>query len=294
MHTRGQHEPEPGRGEEPGGVFVLTREQLRELDTLAEREFGIPSIVLMENAAIHAADLALETLGEIADCRVLIVCGPGKNGGDGLAVARHLHNASIDVRVVMCGEVGAMPRDAATNAEIVRRMGLAYEHANEQTLGDAVERATSEFAPDMVIDALMGTGLSRPLAGGFAAAVEAMNAAGDRGVPILSLDCPSGMDVNTGGCEGPCVRANLTVTFAGLKPGFLSLEAQEYLGEVVVGDIGAPRELLARLGARLVSGHLETLAEEHVDSPVGDAGHRKGERDEDQDEDGGLARRRRA
>jgi hydroxyethylthiazole kinase-like uncharacterized protein yjeF len=229
-------------------VLVFSRAAAREVDLCAAKEFAIPTILLMENAARNIADIALDGLEGVESPRVLVLCGPGNNGGDGLAAARHLHNAGLTVHVALAFPIGAATGDAAINLGIVQRMGLPITRLREDS--SALDRLAEKEAPDLLIDALFGTGLSRPLEGPMKALVEAVNRQAGRGMDVLSVDLPSGMDADTGEALGCAVRANVTVTFGGLKAGFLSLEAQSYLGEVVVVDIGVPRELLERLAAR--------------------------------------------
>lgn len=227
---------------------VFTRESLRQVDRLAHEEFGIPSIVLMENAARHVADVALDGLEADEQPGALIVCGPGNNGGDGLAAARHLHNAGLEVSILLVTD--APTGDAAANLDIARRMNLRIESA--AVSGDPVRRAWDNLPrPGVLIDALFGTGLSRPVESAAARLIEGINHLAQAGVPVLAVDCPSGMDVNTGETLGAAVCATVTVSFVGLKEGFLSLAAQPLLGEIVVADIGAPRELVERFGRLL-------------------------------------------
>jgi NAD(P)H-hydrate epimerase len=247
-------------------VYVLTRDASRELDRLALEEFGIPTIVLMENAARHAADIALDGLEGIDAPHVIIAAGPGNNGGDGLALARHLHNAGCTVAILQAQD----PKpgsDAVVHLGICQKMGIRVERPPARGLSMWLDDAIARLGScDLIVDALVGTGLSRPLEGVFASLARAITLRGHGGCPVLSLDCPSGMDVETGeamtvpggerakdaGGEG-VVRASVTITFCGLRPGFLTLAAQAYLGEVVVADVGAPRELLDRLGTRIAS-----------------------------------------
>lgn len=224
----------------PREVFVLTRTAAREVDRIAASEYGMPTIVLMENAARRVAETALAMV-DVPTPRVLIFCGTGNNGGDGLAAARHLHNAGARVRVEMVGGSERCGGDARVNLEIVRRMGLELREF------DSTRRDGAE-APDVVIDALLGTGTDRPLNDVFAAAVARINAMADGGAAVLAVDLPSGLDAQTGAVLGVAVRADVTVTFAGIKPGLLALEAQQCVGEVIVADIGVPVELIRRLG----------------------------------------------
>jgi hydroxyethylthiazole kinase-like uncharacterized protein yjeF len=215
----------------------------------------------MENAARHVADVALDGLEAVDAPKVLIVCGPGNNGGDGLAAARHLHNAGLRVTVLLAGDPPRYRGDARTNLDIIQRMGVRIIAAQPGEEARSLAAAAHGLgASDLIIDALVGTGLTRDLDAAMAGMVQEVNCLAADGVPVLAVDLPSGMDADTGDPRLVAVRATVTVTFAGIKEGFLALEAQPFLGEVVVADIGAPRELLDRLGRRL------------VDSPAPDAG----------------------
>jgi len=228
--------------------LVLTREGARTLDRLAGERYAIPSIVLMENASRGAADAARDLLPSGPDsCEALVFCGPGNNGGDGFACARHLHNAGARVRLVLLADPDKYKADAATNLEIVRRMRLPLSPF------DADEPPAPTPRPDLVIDAIFGTGLTRPVGGPFARAVERLNALGALGVPVLALDLPSGLDAETGRPLGTAVRASRTVTFEALKPAMLELPAQRYLGDIVVAPIGVPRELTEALASACVA-----------------------------------------
>jgi len=229
-------------------VYILTRQAVREVDRLAMEEFGIPSIVLMENAAFHLADVALHLTGEAGLPRILVVCGPGNNGGDGFAAARHLHNSGAEVAIVHAGP--AKPAsDAAINLAIAQKMGLPIERVKGDDGAGAIERAVAALGPpDLVIDALLGTGLDRAVREPALGMIARINDLGASGAQILAVDIPSGLDADTGEALGAAVTADVTVSFVGIKAGFTKLIAQEHIGDVVVADIGAPRELTARLG----------------------------------------------
>lgn len=230
-------------------VFVFDRAGIRAVDSLATRVFGVPSVVLMENAARHAADVALDLVEGNATPTVAVFCGGGNNAGDGFAVARHLANAGLDVRLGMLTPIARLKGDALTNATIAKRMGLSMSSIATRTEASVAKLAKGA---DLIIDALFGTGLDRPLAGAALAIVRAINRAAGKGpTPVLSLDVPSGLDADTGAALGDAIKADVTVTFAGLKRGFLIEGAWPYLGETIIADIGAPRELLERLGTRL-------------------------------------------
>ncbi len=220
-------------------AFVLTRETAREVDRIAVEQFGVPSIVLMENAAIALAQQTVSLMFESGVHDAVIVCGPGNNGGDGLAVARHLHNDGAGVRVVLAP--GVRRGDAAINLEIVERMSIEIVRSDDGA-------PAAGPAPGVVVDALFGTGLTREVSGPDAALVAWINDQRARGSRVIAADVPSGIDADTGAVLGCAVRADRTVTFAGAKPGLLRLDAQEYVGELVIASIGCPRGVVESLG----------------------------------------------
>src|SRR4051812_22219536 len=170
-------------------IYVFTRDAVRKLDRLAVEEFGIPSVVLMENAARHVTDVALDGLETVEAPKVLVVCGPGNNGGDGLAAARHLHNAGLRVTVFLAGNAAQYSGDARVNLDIVNRMGLRVFQMDPANPGRSIAGAADGLgATDLIVDALVGTGLSRDLDGAFATIVQEINGIAADGVPILSVD----------------------------------------------------------------------------------------------------------
>ena len=239
------------------GVLVFSRKQIREVDRLATEEFGIPSILLMENAARGVTGVILEGLQGLENPSALIVCGPGNNGGDGLAVARHLANRNVRVAIVLAGAPTAFKGDALTNLTIAQKMDLPIFEAGNSP-GAAMAAADALLGePVLVIDALLGTGLDRPATGVMAELITQMNAIRVRGSTLVAIDVPSGLDCDTGEAgtdasgAGPVVEADLTIALAGVKAGFLTATAQKQVGELVVVDIGAPRELVSRIGRPL-------------------------------------------
>lgn len=223
-------------------VYELTVDAVRELDRRAIEEYGIPGIVLMENAARGVREHALAMLGQARNPDCLIVCGPGNNGGDGLGVARHLVAFGVPTTVVLLAGAGACRGDAAINLRIVERMSIPVRTAADIAASDG-------DPPGLIIDALFGTGLTRAPEGSAADLIGWLNRARDRAGLVLSVDVPSGLDAGTG-CPlgGACVRADRTVTLAAVKPGLTRLEAQTYVGDLAVVDIGAPTALLGALG----------------------------------------------
>jgi NAD(P)H-hydrate epimerase len=228
----------------PACPLYLTREQARTLDRRAIEELGIPGIVLMENAGRRMAEL-IRSLG--IGGPVVVCCGKGKNGGDGLVIARHLANAGATVRILLFADPEQLPGDARTNYGIVARMGaLKGGPGLEVVPGDVNDtRLRDELAAaDWVVDALFGSGLRGAVPPPFDRIIAAINAGPAR---ILAVDVPSGVDSNSGVPAGPTVRAHHTATVAAPKKGFREPTAAQWLGEVHVIDMGCPPELLAKV-----------------------------------------------
>lgn len=222
--------------------FSLTRAQVRELDRRAMTEFGVPGVVLMENAGRGAAELLIRLNADRQ--RVLIVCGPGNNGGDGFVMARHLENAGLTVwTFLFLPNPAGLSGDAAVQEQIWTRSGHRTP-AIHNGLSDHLRRVLLEdltLQRGWIVDALFGTGLTRPLGPPFDEVVTAVNASGR---PVLAVDLPSGLDCDTGEPLGPTIRATHTATFVAPKAGFENPAARPWLGEVHVLDIGAPKKLV--------------------------------------------------
>ena len=200
---------------------TVTVAEARAIDRDAVDRLGMPSILLMENASRGVAEHAA-ALGD----RFVILCGPGNNGGDGLAAARHLGPARCRVCLLKEPSVDSSP-DAHLQLEILRRAGFTPSFDDPAADDGAVW-----------IDALFGTGLARPVEGRAAEWIAAMNAA--RG-PKLAVDVPSGLDADRGEAWSEAtVRADVTVTFAAAKRGMVEPAAAPYVGRLVVVPLGIP------------------------------------------------------
>jgi NAD(P)H-hydrate epimerase len=214
--------------------FSLSRDEVRDLDRRATHEFGVPGIVLMENAGREAAELLLRLNPKRQE--VLILCGPGNNGGDGFVVARHLQNALVPVSAMYLGD--QPPRgDAGVQYTIARKSGLIRGFSDDLA-------AKLDFLLGIrgwIVDAMFGTGLSRAMTSPFTEIVAAINLSKQS---VLAVDTPSGLDCDTGEPLGPTIRATHTATFVAPKKGFQSQQAKPFLGEVHVLDIGAPKKLV--------------------------------------------------
>lgn len=236
---------------------MFSRAGVRALDRAAAEELQIPTLLLMENAATALEECCAEVMREKSLERVAIICGPGNNGGDGLALARRLANRGLDPFVGLTAPADRFRGDAEANLSVVERMGLRVvdpilalspQAAIEIIFRDGYYGSSDEeLRRLLIVDAMIGTGLDRPLSSPAADAARWMNALRGRGATVVSADIPSGLDADSGlpiGLEA--VQADVTVTFAGLKLGFLQACAWRYTGRIVVGDIGAPAELLRR------------------------------------------------
>jgi ADP-dependent NAD(P)H-hydrate dehydratase / NAD(P)H-hydrate epimerase len=214
-------------------IPVLSREQVRDVDRHAVDVCHVPSIVLMENAGRGAAELVLARL-EHRSGLVVVVCGAGNNGGDGFVVARRLLVAGASVRVLFTSSRERLRGDALVNHDAWLGVGGTVDPVTEVELGhlDELLRGAS-----IVVDALLGTGLDRPVTGLLAAVIERVNRA--PGLRV-ALDVPSGLDANTGCPLGVSVRADETVTFAALKLGLVTSIGADHAGRVTVVDIGIP------------------------------------------------------
>lgn len=202
------------------------------VDRRAIDDLGIPGPVLMENAAIGLADALGENFP--AARRVLILAGPGNNGGDGLALARHLDGRGYEVEVFLLGK--ARPSgDALLQLEILERCGIGCPQVQE---GDDLAPLMAAAArADLLVDSLFGTGLSRPLQGFFAGLIAAL---AELGKNVLAVDLPSGLDASLPNPIGPCLPAMVSVTFAAPKIAHLLPPACDLCGRVVITDLGLP------------------------------------------------------
>jgi NAD(P)H-hydrate epimerase len=229
-------------------TLAVTRRQSRELDRRAIEEYGIPGLVLMENAGRGCVDL-LERLG--IGGPVVILCGKGNNAGDGFVIARHLEIRGYDCRVLLLGAPNELRGDAAANFAILR-------HTNVPIIDLSFERAKPSSAPSVnaqlenhrdaawLVDALLGTGAQGDPRAPYDAAIEWINAR-PHTTRVVAVDLPSGLDCDTGQPAIHTVRADHTCTFAAMKIGFSQPAARAFTGTVHVCDIGVPPRLISKM-----------------------------------------------
>lgn len=224
-------------------MLLATAEQMRRLDAAAADNYSIPSIVLMENAGRGAVECIVDEFGNPAGSKVSIFVGPGNNGGDGLVMARHLISSDCDVHIFMLVDPQRLSGDAQVNHAIVTRLGLPVHLCR-----DTEELAAGEkhFVDSwLIIDALFGTGLTRPVSGHFGVAIDIINR-----LPchVMAVDIASGLDSDTGQPLGSSVRADLTATFGLAKPGHFVEPGRDATGELRIVDISIPKQAVREAG----------------------------------------------
>ena len=240
---------------------VITAAGMREIDRLTTARFATPSLLLMEAAAAAAAKAIAARLPDgLSGKRVRVLCGRGNNGGDGAALARALWLAGARTDVVLFGRIEETKGDARTNFEIAHRLSSfeAGSHTQPPPLSfieceeiSDWEEVAASHSYDIIVDALFGTGLSRPLEGVYRQVVEHVallrraRSHAQGGHPlIVSLDIPSGLDADSAALTGEAMQADLTVTFTAPKTANVLPPAAHYNGELVVANIGSPPVLL--------------------------------------------------
>ncbi|MFA7255924.1 MAG: NAD(P)H-hydrate epimerase [Candidatus Omnitrophota bacterium] len=210
-------------------------EDIRRIDEAALRDYSIPGLLLMENAGRSVSDAISK---QYPPCQVLIFSGKGNNGGDGLVVARYLADRGYSVQVALLEHPSRLQADPLLNYSSVIKMNIPcvrVSAASEEKLFGLCQES------ELVVDAIFGIGIRRPVCGVFEKAIRAINRSQK---PVVSVDIPSGLDADTGQVHGIAVKATQTVTLALPKRGLFEGEGPRYAGEIEVADIGIPHELL--------------------------------------------------
>lgn len=223
---------------------ILNSDQMKSIDKRATEQFHVPSIVLMENAALAVVDAIAAHHGAAEE--VAIFCGVGQNGGDGFAVARHLENRGVTPLVFIVGEQDKIGGDSLTNLRICRKLGVPiYDVTTLDTLNGALAR-TMEC--DLIVDAIFGTGLNRELTGIHEETVKGL---ASLPIPVLAIDIPTGLQASSWNVGETVLPAQITVTFAQPKVAHVFEPAALMCGEVIVADISIPRAALDAEGVTL-------------------------------------------
>ncbi|MCS7265794.1 MAG: NAD(P)H-hydrate dehydratase [Armatimonadetes bacterium] len=223
---------------------LVTASESRQFDQLAEKA-GIPSLILMENAALRLAEVVTHHFELDPPKRIVIVCGKGNNGGDGMALARHLRNMGFQVQVFLLADPKELKGDAATNYKAAVNFDIPIQSiTSTEQLSELVEPLRSA---DLVVDALLGTGITGEVRGLYAEVIPLIT---HNSSLILSIDIPSGINSDTGEVCGVAVRANATVTLGAIKLGLMLFPGADYAGDLFVGSLGIPDWLLTKLNIR--------------------------------------------
>jgi NAD(P)H-hydrate epimerase len=217
---------------------VVTGEQMRKIEKVAIEELGIPSILLMEAASLRLTECCLKALESVKNPKTLIVCGPGGNGGDGMALARHLHNHGVELHVIFIGDINAVKGDPSVYLEIIKKLKVPIEPVPLTGLLPDISQKIKDA--DIVVDAMLGTALTRNVDQNFQYVIEMINR---HAKYVISVDIPSGVHAGTGQIMGCAVEADETVTFAYPKTGILAYPGAGCAGKVHVADISLPANL---------------------------------------------------
>ena len=227
-------------------IPIVTAEQMRALDHRTITEGQVPSLVLMERAGTGVVTQLEAQYGPLAGKRIIILCGKGNNGGDGFVIARLLRRKKARVHVLLLAPATELSRDAKAMYQRFHRTA-GPSATTRPTDANALQQRLA--AVDIVIDAILGTGLSTPVTGLYREAIDAINAAGR---PTVAVDLPSGLHADTGAILGAAVRADLTVSFGLPKAGFYCGAGIDCTGVVHLVDIGIPASFVEGVGSRLL------------------------------------------
>ena len=211
---------------------IANSEQMREMDRRTIEEFHVPSLVLMENAALRVVDVLSLRFAHLSGKRIAVVCGGGSNGGDGMAIARHLSSRfHALVTIWLSVDASKLKGEALSQFQMAQAYGLDFKSTDSIDLSRA----------DLVIDALFGTGIKGAVVGRSAAVIRAIN---ESRKPVISVDVPSGLEADTGRAEGAVVQASMTVTFTIPKFGEVVYPGASFTGELLVENIGTPQQVI--------------------------------------------------
>jgi NAD(P)H-hydrate epimerase len=221
---------------------AISAETMKRLEYLAESEYGIRTLILMENAGRSVADRVIEYCSnkgisqDLLNPKILILCGKGNNGGDGFVTARHLVNRGLGVSIIFYGELDDLKEDSKINYNVAVKMKITIHNNPDMIFLKSYVNQT-----DIIVDALFGTGLARELDDKYIKIVKCVN----ESIPkVISIDIPSGLNADEGTVMGDAIKADLTVSLGYVKKGLLTNNGKYYAGAVVDGDISLPRDIV--------------------------------------------------
>ncbi|OGR56932.1 MAG: NAD(P)H-hydrate epimerase [Elusimicrobia bacterium RIFCSPLOWO2_02_FULL_39_32] len=217
-------------------TMALSISQMREIENSAIAEYKIPQSLLMENAGAQVAKIVLQETFNIISPKILILCGSGNNGGDGLVAAKVLKENKKEVKVIFLKAIESLKGIVLENFEIIKNLNIPYEFLPSKSKIE-LELKNS----DLVIDAILGTGFKGKTEGLIASTIELINGSKKK---VIAVDIPSGLDGDTGEPCGAAISASVTVTMGAPKIGFFTKQGKEWAGKIIVAEIGFPKELL--------------------------------------------------
>ena len=226
-------------------MFVVTTEEMREMDRLTIESFGIGGLVLMENAGRSVIRMLLAEVPDIRTRRVGVMAGKGNNGGDGFVIARYLAQNGAPVTVYLLTSKEKVAGDAAINLKLIEKMDISIIEIPDGT--SFASHLPDLARHDLWVDAILGTGLQSDVRGFFADAINFLNRA-ER--PVYAVDIPSGLNSDTGEVCGVCVKADRTITFGFAKIGQVIYPGIEFVGDLAVADIGIPNIVVDQVAPR--------------------------------------------
>ncbi len=225
--------------------IMLDAEQAKEVDRISIQELGMPSLVLMERASLGVAKAVARRVS--SEKRILAVCGSGNNGGDGVAAARILSEWGYSVAILLLGQEDKFTEEMAAQVRIARNLGMRVES----------DEATVDLAQySVILDGIFGIGLVREVQGNYRKWIERIN---ESGADVYAIDIPSGIHATTGKVLGAGICAKVTVTFGSMKLGTALYPGRLHAGEVIVEDIGFPKEALRGISAKYFTYGVEEL-----------------------------------
>ncbi len=252
-------------------MYVLTAEEMARADRLTIENIGIPGVVLMEHAALSALAEIENDFGDVKAKRFSVFCGRGSNGGDGLALARLLIQKGAECYVFLSGREGDIVGDEGINLGILKAMGVYTAEVTQRENIKFIERHVR--GSDIIVDAILGTGIKGEVRGINKDLIEFIN---DMNKSVVSIDVPSGLNCDTGKSMGSVVRANTTVTFGYPKTGEVIYPGAEYVGKLVVADIGYPDRVFKEInpaGRCNTADELPAIRRRGLNTHKGDYGH---------------------
>jgi len=217
---------------------IVTSQQMRNIDQTAMGKYNISGLVLMENAGLKVFNHLRNIYPDLKGMEVNIVAGSGNNGGDGFVVARHLHNCGVKVKVLLLSSFNKVMGDAKTNLIIIDKMGIEVIEITSANI-DEMEKCIRES--DIIVDAILGTGLKGAVTGIKADVIDLINRYAKE---VIAIDIPSGLNADTGRVENTCVKAHATITLALPKIGLMIFPGVNYVGKLFIESISIPQILL--------------------------------------------------